>query len=86
MRLRTPQTFYAKSSVVEGVWKVPNDLGDLAAKSVDDFRNKKLFDFGFTEPDKVEVGTYHLHQEWLGSKQQVDVRAHSDGFRRCADL
>ena len=48
-------TFYAKSSVVEGVWKVPGDLATAASKSMADFRNKKLFDFGFTEPAKIEI-------------------------------
>ena len=46
--------YYAKSSVVEGVHKVPKDLGDGVDKSLDDFRNKKLFDFGFNDPNKLE--------------------------------
>ncbi|MGH9558359.1 MAG: DUF4340 domain-containing protein, partial [Bryobacteraceae bacterium] len=44
-----------KSSVVEGVYKVPNDLGQGLDKSLDDFRNKKLFDFGFTDPNRIEI-------------------------------
>jgi hypothetical protein len=47
--------YYAKSSAVEGVYKVGNDLGTALDKTVDDFRNKKLFDLGFTEPDKIEL-------------------------------
>lgn len=47
--------YYAKSSVVAGVYKVPSDLGPALDKHLDDFRNKKLFDFGFDEPNKVEV-------------------------------
>lgn len=47
--------YYAKSSAVEGVYKIGNDLGDGLNKTVDDFRSKKLFDFGFTEPNKVEI-------------------------------
>jgi hypothetical protein len=47
--------YYAKSSAVEGVYKVTNDLGASLDKTVDDFRNKKLFDFGFTDPDKIEL-------------------------------
>jgi hypothetical protein len=49
------KNYYAKSSVVEGIHKVTADLGDGLDKSVDDFRNKKLFDFGFNEPNKVDV-------------------------------
>jgi hypothetical protein len=47
--------YYAKSSVVAGVYKVPSDLGPALDKHLDDFRNKKLFDFGFDEPSKVEL-------------------------------
>jgi hypothetical protein len=34
---------------------VPKDVSQGLDKSVDDFRNKKLFDFGFDEPSKIEV-------------------------------
>jgi hypothetical protein len=47
--------YYAKSSAVEGVYKVANDVGDALDKARDDFRNKKLFDFGFSDPGAVEV-------------------------------
>jgi len=47
--------YYAKSSAVPGIYKVPSDLGKDVDKSVGDFRSKKLFDFGFDEPSKVEV-------------------------------
>jgi hypothetical protein len=47
--------YYAKSSVVEGVFKVPNDLGTGLDKGLDDLRNKKVFDFGFSDPTKFEV-------------------------------
>jgi hypothetical protein len=45
---------FAKSSQVDGVYKVNKDAGDDLAKNVDDFRNKKLFDFGFTDPTRIE--------------------------------
>src|SRR5580698_1726050 len=47
--------YYAKSSVVEGVYKVPSSLGKGLDKGLDDFRNKKLFDFGFSDPNKIEI-------------------------------
>ena len=47
--------YYAKSSVVEGVYKVTSDLGQGLDKNLDDFRNKKLFDFGFNDPKKIEM-------------------------------
>lgn len=47
--------YFAKSSVVDGVYKIPADLGKSLAKSVDDFRNKKIFDFGFSDPSKIAM-------------------------------
>lgn len=47
--------YYAKSSAVEGVFKTSADLGEALAKPLDEYRNKKLFDFGFNEPNRVEV-------------------------------
>jgi len=47
--------YFAKSSVVDGAYKVDANLGAALDKSLDDFRNKKLFDLGFEEPDKIEL-------------------------------
>ncbi len=47
--------YYARSSAVAGFYKVAGDAGDSLGKSVDDYRNKKLFDFGFNDPSKVEI-------------------------------
>src|SRR5437016_6103746 len=38
--------YYAKSSIADGVFKVASDLGQALDKKLDDFRNKKVFDFG----------------------------------------
>jgi hypothetical protein len=47
--------YYAKSSAVAGIYKVAGDLGDSLGKSDEDYRNKKLFDFGFTDVSKLEI-------------------------------
>ena len=47
--------YYAKSSGVAGVYKVLSSVGSSMDKSLDDFRNKKLFDFGFVDPEKIEI-------------------------------
>jgi Domain of unknown function (DUF4340) len=47
--------YYAKSSVVPGVYEVPSDVGMGLDKQLNDFLNKKLFDFGYTDPDKLEI-------------------------------
>jgi Domain of unknown function (DUF4340) len=52
---KSKDDYYAKSSAVPGIYKVPSDVGQGLDKTADDFRNKKLFDFGFDEPSKVEL-------------------------------
>lgn len=52
---KAKDAFYAKSSIVDGVYKVSADLGQSVDKGVDDFRNKKLFDFGYNDPNKIEM-------------------------------
>ena len=49
------EDFWAKSSAAAGVFKVAKDLGASLDKGLDDFRNKKVFDFGFSDPTKVAV-------------------------------
>lgn len=71
--------YYAKSSVVDGAYKVNSDLGDAVNKKVDDFRNKKLFDFGYADPYKVEIHSgsknYWLirgGQDWWDNGKKMD--------------
>jgi len=47
--------YYAESTAVAGVYKISSGTATSMDKSLDDFRNKKLFDFGFAEPDKIEL-------------------------------
>lgn len=47
--------YYAKSSAVEGIYKVSSSVATSLDKDLDSFRNKKLFDFGFSEPEKIEM-------------------------------
>jgi hypothetical protein len=46
--------YLGRGSAVDGVYALTADIGDGLNKTLDDFRNKKLFDFGFHEPSKVE--------------------------------
>jgi hypothetical protein len=48
--------YYARSSVVEGVYTVEATTAKTFDKTTDDFRNKKIFDFGFNDPSRVD---YH---------------------------
>ncbi len=54
--------YYAKSSDLEGVYEVSSTLPEALDKPLEDFRNKKLFDFGFVDPELVQVrdGDRHL--------------------------
>jgi hypothetical protein len=73
-------TYYAKSSTVEGIYKINSDLGQAVDKGVDEFRNKKLFDFGFVEPNKVELHAgskaYFLTRsgdDWWSNGKKMDA-------------
>ncbi|HKV63912.1 MAG TPA: DUF4340 domain-containing protein [Candidatus Acidoferrum sp.] len=73
--------YYAKSSAVDGAYKVGSDLGLALDKGVDDFRTKKLFNLGFTDPDKIEfhdgAKTYFLTKGgmdwWLPDGKKADA-------------
>ena len=62
--------YLAKSNVVGGVYKVSNELGEGLAKKLDDFRNKKLFDFSFSEPTRIEVKS--AERAWLYEKSKTE--------------
>lgn len=47
--------YYARSSQVPGTFKISADVGKLLAKPLDDFRNKKLYDFGFSDLLRLEI-------------------------------
>ena len=66
------ETYYARSSSQEGVFEVSSTFGGSFDKPVADFRNKKLFDFGFADPERVEVRAgemaatvVHSEDKWL---------------------
>jgi hypothetical protein len=49
------EDYFAKGPAVAGVHKVTAELGEGLDKGLDDFRNKKPFDFGFSDPTRIEV-------------------------------
>jgi hypothetical protein len=63
--------YYAKSSAVEGAYKIDSSLGKEIDKGLEDFRNKKVFDFGYNDPNKIEVHNgskaYYLARGTAGS-------------------
>ncbi len=53
---KSKDDYYGKSSVIEGVSKLTAaDLTKFFDKKLDDFRAKKIFDFGFSDPSRVEI-------------------------------
>jgi Domain of unknown function (DUF4340) len=77
---KNKDAYYAKSSVVEGVYKVDSSLGSAVDKDPDDFRDKKLFDFGFNDPKKIEMHSgskaYFLTKggaDWWSNGKKMDA-------------
>lgn len=54
VRRTADNRYLARSSAVAGVHLLTNDIGEGLNKTVVDFRTRKLFDFGFAEPVRVE--------------------------------
>ncbi|HEY2845379.1 MAG TPA: DUF4340 domain-containing protein [Bryobacteraceae bacterium] len=52
---KSKEDYYAKVSGMEGAYKIAKEIGDGLNKSLDDFRNKKVFDFGFSDPTRIEM-------------------------------
>ena len=83
------KNYYAKSSDVEGAYKVAADLGDGLDKGLDDFRNKKLFDFGFSDPSKVEVpgAVYDKSgDKWMSGGKPMDNSSVQNLIDKLRDL
>jgi hypothetical protein len=80
---------YAKSSAVAGTFKANVDLGDAVDKGLDDFRNKKLFDFGFSDPNKVELkGAVYTKDgdKWKSSGKTMDNTSLQNLIDKLRDL
>ena len=52
---KAKEDFYAKSSVVPGAFKISSTIANSFNKSIDEYRNRKLFDFGYQDPGKLEI-------------------------------
>ena len=88
------KNYYAKSSLVEGVFKITSDVGDAMDKSLDDFRNKKLFDFGFSDPSKLEIQVAPAQSvvytktgdKWMSGAKNMDNTSVQDLIDKLRDL
>ena len=86
------KNYYARSSAVDGVYKIAADVGDGLNKSLDDFRNRKLFDFGFSDPGKLEIvnngsPTYTKSgDKWMSGSKTMDSSTVETLVDRLRDL
>src|SRR5262249_38559031 len=90
---KNKDTFYAKSSVVEGAYKVEASLGQALDKNLDDFRDKKIFDFGYDGPGKAELHAgpkaYFLNKgdvDWWSNGKKMDSASVQDFISKLRDL
>ncbi len=65
-------TYYAKTTDAPGVFKISTSVAEGLNKKLEDLRNKKLFDFGWNDPQKLEVrdGEVRMVIEKKGDKWQ----------------
>jgi hypothetical protein len=91
---KNKDNYYAKSSAVGGTYKVASTLGQALDKNLDDFRNKKLFDLGSDDPNKIEIRdgtkssflTRSGEDWWSGSAKKMDPGAVQDLIDKIRDL
>ncbi len=79
VRKAKDNTYLAKSATVAGVFKVGDDLGKAFDKPLDDYRSKKLTDFGFDDPARVAYESggktntlEHKGDDWLWNGKKAD--------------
>jgi hypothetical protein len=70
---------FAQSSATQGVWKVESSLADSLGRGVDAYRNKQLFDFGFTDPNRIvyhagatNVALERKDNDWYSDGKKMD--------------
>jgi hypothetical protein len=91
---KSKNDYYAKSSAVEGVYKVASTLGQALDKNLEDFRNKKLFDLGSDDPNKIEFQdgsktsflTRSGEDWWSCSAKKMDAGSVQDFVDKIRDL
>src|ERR1700682_5003643 len=70
---KSKDDYYAKTTAMEGAFKVTKELGEAIDKNLDDFREKRLFDFADSNPEKIEIQ--------IGSKSYFLTRSGEDWWR-----
>lgn len=85
--------YYVRSSVVEGVYSVEATTAKAFDKTTDDFRNKKIFDFGFNDPSrldyrgaKVQTTVSKAGEKWFRNGKPLDSNSMQTLLDKLRDL
>jgi len=77
---KSKDDYYAKTTAMEGAFKVTKELGEAIHKNLDDFREKRLFDFAESNPEKIEIHSgsksYFLTrngEDWWSDGKKMDA-------------
>ena len=76
---KTKDKHYARSSAVDGFHLIQEFDAKALDKGLDDFRNRKLFDFGFNDPSRIEYRSSRRQlalsksgEKWLDGLKPMD--------------
>ena len=77
---KSKDDYYAKTTAMEGAFKVTKELGEAIHTNLDDFREKRLFDFAESNPEKIEIHSgsksYFLTrngEDWWSDGKKMDA-------------
>ena len=77
---KSKDDYFAKSSAVEGTWKIDSSLATALDRSVDDFRNKQLLNFGYADPLNIEyqsgatsLNLVRSNKDWYSNGKKMDA-------------
>jgi hypothetical protein len=72
--------FYGKASVFPGTWKLDPLIDSALTKNLDDFRDKQIFDFAFSEPlnidyhgDGKNLSLVRSNGDWFQNGKKMDL-------------
>ncbi|MGH9681927.1 MAG: DUF4340 domain-containing protein [Candidatus Acidiferrales bacterium] len=91
---KNKSSYYAKTTAMEGTYKVADALGEAVNANIGDFREKRLFDFGEFTPDKIEMHdgikaeflTRNGEDWWSGDGKKMDPLSIDDLLRSIREL
>jgi len=90
---KNKDAYYAKTTAMDGVFKVSNQLGDAIDQNAEDFREKRVLDLADNTPDKIEFHdgskAYFLarsSEDWWSDGKKMDAVSVEDFLRPIRSL